>query len=88
MVTVSLSQFSDDLNEYINSHDDLDAKLREADSLVRVGENADFEQYPKETAHHYLSALAVIIQGTIKLSEQLSQELRRLSSELKDQQKQ
>jgi len=86
MVASSLSQFADDLNEYINSHDDLDTKLRQANSLTRIGENADFDQFSKETIRHYLMALSEVIENTIQLSEQLSQELRRLSSALKDQQ--
>ncbi len=86
MVAFSLSQFSDDINEHINSHDDLDTKLRQADSLARIGENADFDQFSKETIRHYLLALAGIIEGAVQLSEHLSQELCRLSSGLKKQQ--
>ncbi len=84
MVEVSLSQLSDELNEHINSHDELETKLRQADSLARIGENADFDQFSKETIRHYLLALAEIIECATQLSEHLSQELCHLSSALKN----
>lgn len=83
MVGLSLSQFSDDINEQINSHDDLDTKLRQADSLARIGENVDFDQFSKETIRNYLLTLAEIIEGATQLSEHLSQELCHLSLKLK-----
>lgn len=83
MVTLSLSQLSDDINEQINTHDDLDTKLRQADSLARIGENADFDQFSKETIRNYLLVLAEIIESATQLSEHISQELCRMSSILK-----
>lgn len=84
MTTLSLTQFIDDLNEYINSHDELDTKLRQADSLACFGENADFDLYSKATIRYYLLTLTEIMESAVQLSEHLSQELCRLSARLKE----
>lgn len=88
MVTLSLSQFADDINQHINSHDDLDTKLRQANSLARMGENADFDILSKETIRHYLMALTEFIDDAVQLSEHLSQELSRLAYKVRHHQNQ
>jgi hypothetical protein len=82
MVTVSLSQLSADINAHIQSQEELETKLRQADSLARIGESADFDQYSNPVIRHYLLTLTELLEQATQLSEHLSVEMCRLASTL------
>jgi len=85
MAVPILSQLVNDLNENINSHAELETKLLQAESIALVGESFDFSQIKGETLRHYFLNLLELIEESTQLCERLSQDLCRMSSELKSQ---
>ena len=83
MATDILSQLADDLNEHINAHAELETKLLQAESMARVGEGADFDQFSKATLRHYMLNLLELIENATQLNDHISKELHRLASEIK-----
>ncbi len=83
MATLSILQLLEDINAQINSHESLDNKLQQADALIRIGENADFDQHSNIVIHNYFGALSETIEQATQLAEHISQELCRISVILK-----
>lgn len=83
MGTLSIPQLLEDINAQINSHETLDNKLQQADALIRIGENADFDQHSNIVIHNYFSALSETIEQAVLLVDHISQELCRISVVLK-----
>jgi hypothetical protein len=85
MAAMILSQLAEDINHHINSHEELETKLLQADALARMGESIDFDQFSKSVIRHYLVTLMELIEEATQLSGNLSQALCQWASKLKQQ---
>ena len=75
MTELSLPELLEGIKEQIQSQEDLQTHLQQANALVYVSEASDFDQIANEIVHHYLGALKDILEKASQLSEHTTQEL-------------
>jgi ABC-type hemin transport system substrate-binding protein len=75
MTELSLPELLKGIKGQIQSQEDLQTYLQQANAPVYVSEASDFDQIANEIVHHYLGALKEILEKANQLSEHTTQKL-------------
>jgi hypothetical protein len=84
MTELSLPELLEGIKEQIQSQEELQTHLQQANALVYVSEASDFDQIANEIVHHYLGALKDILEKASQLSEHTTHELCQWAKVLKE----